>query len=108
MKNIVAEVLGIDKNKPSHEQLISEPKGTLLNPFTNLSLEHVVEYRYPSAEETDNNERKAQLSAHEGDVVTLHYQHTFNRTSGKSEYGRGIHTATTEQRPDIVLNVSSM
>lgn len=105
MKNLVAEVLGIDKNKPSHEQLISEPKGTLLNPFTNSSLEHVVEYHYPSAEETDNEERKAQLAAHEGDVVTLHYQHTFNRKGGKDEYGMSINTATTEQRPDIVLNI---
>lgn len=105
MKNLVAEVLGIDKNKPSHEQLISEPKGTLLNPFTDSSLEHVVEYRYPFAEETDNDERKAQLAAHEGDVVTLHYQHTFNRKGGKDEYGMSINTATTEQRPDIVLHI---
>ena len=105
MKKLVADVLGINKDKPSHEQLITEPKGTLLNPFTNSSLEHVVEYRYPSAEETDTEERKAQLTAHEGDVVSLHYQHTFNRTSGKDEYGMGINNATTEQRPDIVLNI---
>ena len=105
MKKLVAEILGIDKDKPSHEQLITEPKGTLLNPFTNSSLEHVVEYRYPKAEESDSDERKTQLATHEGDVVTLHYQHTFNRTSGKDEYGMGINTATTEQRPDIVLNI---
>lgn len=105
MKKLVAEVMGIDKDKPSHEQLITEPKGTLLNPFTNSSLEHVVEYRYPLAQESDSPERKAQLAAHESDVVTLHYQHTFNRTSGKDEYGMGINTATTEQRPDIVLNI---
>lgn len=105
MKKLVAEILGIDKDKPSHDQLITEPKGTLLNPFTNSSLEHVVEYRYPKAEESDSDERKTQLATHEGDVVTLHYQHTFNRTSGKDEYGMGINTATTEQRPDIVLNI---
>ncbi len=105
MKKLVIEVLGIDKDKPSHEQLVTEPKGTLLNPFTNSSLEHVVEYHYPKLEETDSDERKAQLAAHEGDVVTLHYQHTFNRTSGKGEYGMGVNTATTEQRPDIVLNI---
>lgn len=105
MKRLVADVLGIDKDKPSHEQLITEPKGTLLNPFTNSSLEHIVEYRYPQAEETDSDERKTQLTAHKGDIVTLHYQHTFNRTSGKDEYGMGINTATTEQRPDIVLNI---
>lgn len=105
MKKLVAEVLGIDKCKPSHEQLITEPKGTLLNPFEKSSSEHVVEYHYPKAEETDTDERKAELSAHEGDVVTLHYQHTFSRSSGKDGYGMGINTATTEQRPDIVLNI---
>lgn len=105
MKKLVAAAMGIDYNKPSHEQLITEPKGTLLNPFTNSSLEHIVVYRYPKAEDDDTEERKAQLAAHEGDVVTLHYQHTFNRSSGKDEYGMGINTATTEQRPDIVLNI---
>ena len=105
MKKLVADAMGINHNKPSHEQLITEPKGTLLNPFTNSSLEHIVEYRYPEAEDDDTEERKAQLAAHEGDRVTLHYQHTFNRTSGKDEYGMGINTATTEQRPDIVLNI---
>lgn len=105
MKRLVADAMGIDHNKPSHEQLITEPKGSLLNPFTDSSLEHIVEYHYPKAEENDTDERKAQLAAHEGDVVTLHYQHTFNRTSGKDEYGMGINTATTEQRPDIVLNI---
>jgi len=70
MKKLVAEVLGIDKGKPSHEQLITEPKGTLLNPFEKSSSEHVVEYHYPKAEETDTDERKAELTAHEGDVVT--------------------------------------
>ena len=105
MKKLVAEVLGIDKGKPSHEQLITEPKGTLLNPFEKSSSEHVVEYHYPKPEETDTDERKAELTAHEGDVVTLHYQHTFSRSSGKDGYGMVINTATTEQRPDIVLNI---
>jgi len=105
MKKLVASVMGIDRDKPAHEQLITEPKGTLLNPFTNSSLEHIVEYHYPKAEESDTEERKVQLAAHEGDIVTLHYQHTFNRTSGKDEYSPGINTATTEQRPDIVLNI---
>ena len=105
MKKLVAAAMGIDYNNPAHEQLISEPQGTLLNPFTNSSLEHVVEYHYPKAVDTDSEERKAILAAHEDDIVTLHYQHTFNRTSGKGEYGMGINTATTEQRPDIVLNI---
>ena len=105
MKKLVAAAMGIDYSNPAHERLVTEPKGTLLNPFTNSSLEHVVEYRYPKAEDTDSAERKAMLAAHEGDVVMLHYQHTFNRTSENDEYGMGVNTATTEQRPDIVLNI---
>lgn len=105
MKKLVAAAMGIDYNNPAHERLVTEPKGTLLNPFTNSSLEHVVEYHYPKAEDADSDERKAMLAAHEGDIVTLHYQHTFNRTSEKGEYGMGVNTATTEQRPDIVLNI---
>ena len=105
MKKLVAKVMGIDENRPDYELLVTEPKGTLLNPFTDSSLEHIVEYRYRKIEETDSEEIKEQLKAHEGDVVTLHYQHTFNRTSGNKEGGMGINTATTEQRPDIVLNI---
>ena len=105
MKRLVAEVIGINPNMPDYEQLITEPKGTLLNPFTNSSLEHIVEYRYPKATENDSIERRRLLDMHDGDIVTLHYQHTFNRTSGNHDDGMGINTATTEQRPDIVLNI---
>ena len=105
MKRLVAEVIGINPNMPDHEELITEPKGTLLNPFTNSSLEHIVEYRYPKATENDSIERRRLLDMHDGDIVTLHYQHTFNRTSGNHDDGMGINTATTEQRPDIVLNI---
>ena len=106
MKKLVAEVMGIDRNKPDYEYLVTEPKGTLLNPFTDSTLEHVVMFRYPTPKDEDDDIRRDQLIAHAGDVVTLHYQHTFNRTSGNGAYGMGIHTATTEQRPDIVLNIS--
>lgn len=105
MKKMVAEVMGISREQPDFESLVTEPKGTLLNPFTDSTLEHVVEYKYPTATEDDDDERKALLKAHEGDIVTLHYQHTFNRKSGNDKYGMGINTATTEQRPDIVLNI---
>lgn len=105
VKKLVAEVMGIDPNNPAHESLVTEPKGTLLNPFTDSSLEHIVEYHYPSATDVDSEERKQMLEAHEGEVVTLHYQHTFNRRSGNGKYGMDINTATTEQRPDIVLNI---
>ena len=55
---------------------VTEPKGTLLNPFTDSTLEHIVEYHYPAYKDEDSDERKSMLKAHEGDVVTLHYQHT--------------------------------
>ena len=106
MKKLVAEVMGIDRKQPDYESLVTEPRGTLLNPFTDSSLEHVVMFRYPTPKDEDDDKRKAQLEAHAGDIVTLHYQHTFNRTSDNGVYGMGIHTATTEQRPDIVLNIS--
>ena len=106
MKKLVAEVMGIDRNKPDYESLVTEPKGTLLNPFTDSTLEHVVMFRYPAPKEDDKEDTRTLLAAHTSDIVTLHYQHTFNRTSGNGTYGMGIHTATTEQRPDIVLNIS--
>ncbi len=106
MKMLVADVMGINRNAPDYELLVTEPKGTLLNPFTDSTLEHVVKFRYPEINDEDDEVRKAQLKAHAGDIVTLHYQHTFNRSSANDEYSMGIHTATTEQRPDIVLNIS--
>ncbi|MBP5540091.1 MAG: DUF2357 domain-containing protein [Bacteroidales bacterium] len=105
MKKLVADVLGISREDALYEQLVTEPKGTLLNPFSNSSLEHIVEYRYPSAGDNLTDKQKARLLAHKDDVVTLHYQHTFNRRSGRSGYDMGMNTATTEQRPDIVLNI---
>lgn len=87
MKKMVAEVIGIDRAMPDYELLVTEPKGTLLNPFTDSTLEHIVEYHYPAYKDEDSDERKSMLKAHEGDVVTLHYQHTFNRRSGNDEYG---------------------
>lgn len=105
MKHLVAEVLGIDVKKPEHESLVTEPKGSLLNPFTNSTLDHVVVFKYPPVSDSDSEERKIVLSKHAGDKITLHYQHTFNRNSGGDQYEPGINTATTEQRPDIILNI---
>ena len=79
MREMVADVLGIDISKPS--ELYNENQSTMLNPFTDSNVEHMVHFY------------------HGTDVVELCYQHTYNRRSGE------IHTATTEQRPDIVLNI---
>lgn len=42
------------------------------------------------------------FKAHNGDLVKLEYQHTYNRRS-KDE----MKTTTTEQRPDIVVSIKS-
>lgn len=111
MKHLVREVMCLPNNtSPDYERFVTEPKGSMLNPFTNSSLEHIVEYRYPDIESADFSnmsdeeiERKKQyLIAHQGDIVTLHYQHTFSRVC---QDNFNVHTVTTEQRPDIVLNI---
>ena len=51
----------------------------------------------------DRNSREAVLEAAnycaDGSMSRLHYQHTYSRKTGE------VHTATTENRPDIVLTV---
>ncbi len=103
MKRMVKQLLRIDSDTPHYESLVSEPKGTLLNPFSNSRMEHTVTFNYPTPSVEDHSTWAEQMRAHAGDVVTLHYQHTFNRRNSDSF---GVHTATTEQRPDIVLNIS--
>lgn len=102
MKRMVKRLLHIDDEHPYYEKLVSEPKGSLLNPFTNSTMEHIVKFEYPEPEENDDSEWAKQMRAHKGDVISLHYQHTFNRRNNDDF---GVHTATTEQRPDVVLNI---
>ena len=80
MKRLVREVMGCK------DEDVDEDKETMLNPFTSSKVEHIVKFWYPDTNKT-------------GDYVTLHYQHTYNRHKDE------MHTATTEQRPDIVLNI---
>ncbi len=103
MKRMVKQLLRIENGTPQYERLVSEPTGSLLNPFSNSRMEHTVTFNYPMPDENDTSEWAAQMRAHAGDVVTLHYQHTFNRRNSDPF---GVHTATTEQRPDIVLNIA--
>ena len=81
MRSMVADILGIDM--ATDVELFKEDKNSMLNPFTDSSLEHSVHYINPA----------------NGDVIDLIYQHTYNRNSGE------VHTATTDNRPDIVLNI---
>lgn len=103
MKRMVKQLLHIEKEYPGYEKLVSEPVGSLLNPFSNSKMEHVVTFNYPTPNENDTSEWAEQMRMHAGDVITLHYQHTFNRRNADTF---GVHTATTEQRPDIVLNIT--
>ena len=103
MKRMVKQLLHIEKENPAYEKLVSEPAGSLLNPFSNSRMEHVVTFNYPTPDENDHSEWAEQMRRHAGDVITLHYQHTFNRRNADTF---GVHTATTEQRPDIVLNIN--
>lgn len=103
MKRMVKQLLHIEKENPAYEKLVSEPAGSLLNPFSNSKMEHVVTFNYPTPDIDDTSDWAEQMRVHTGDVITLHYQHTFNRRNA-DEFG--VHTATTEQRPDIVLNIT--
>ncbi len=102
MKHIVRDILGISPDAPNYDKLIVEPKDSLLNPFTDSRLEHIVTFHYPTPDDGDQSPLAQKLRAHAGDVITLHYQHTFIRTQKDN---MDIRTATTEQRPDIVLNI---
>ena len=79
MRQMVAKILGLHFGNIEE---ISEKPMPMIEPFTENKQEHTVFYY----REND-------------DVVRLHYQHTYNRSSGD------VHTATTDTRPDIVLTI---
>lgn len=86
IKDLVCEILDIDKdNIDLYNTLVDERKSSMFDPFAEGELEHQIIFTNPE---------KIGL-----DEVELLYQHTYNRKSGE------IHTATTENRPDIVLNI---
>jgi hypothetical protein len=75
MKEMIGSFEGID--------LLVENKESMLKPFSEDQVQHCVTY----------------LNSENGDKIELRYQHTYKRN------GDETHTATTEQRPDIVLNI---
>lgn len=78
MRQMVAKILELHFDNIEE---ISEKPMPMIEPFTENKQEHTVFY-------------------HKGnDLVRLHYQHTYNRSSGD------VHTATTDNRPDIVLTI---
>lgn len=79
MRRMVADIL--DLHFENHEE-ISEKPMPMVKPFEDNNQEHTVYY-----------------NCKDGSKVRLHYQHTYSRRTGE------VHTATTENRPDIVLSI---
>jgi hypothetical protein len=79
LRQMVANILDLDLDNPKQ---VEETQNPMLEPFKDNKTEHTVFYY-------DNN----------NNVIRLHYQHIYNRNSGD------VHTATTENRPDIVLTI---
>lgn len=79
MRQMAADILGLHFGNLSE---ITEEPMPMVKPFEDNNQEHTVEY-----------------FCADGSKVRLHYQHTYSRRTGE------VHTATTENRPDIVLTV---
>lgn len=86
VKQLICEILNIDrKNHEEYCKYVKENKSSMFDPFAEGELEHQIILTRPDIIGLDE--------------VELLYQHTYNRTSGE------VHTATTINRPDIVLNI---
>lgn len=79
MRQMVADILGLHFDNPEE---ITENPMPMIKPFEDNNQEHTVFY-----------------NCADGSKVRLHYQHTYSRKTGE------VHTATTENRPDIVLTI---
>lgn len=79
MRQMVAHILGLSFDNPEE---ISENPMPMVKPFEDNNQEHTVFY-----------------NSTDGLKVRLHYHHTYSRKTGE------VHTATTENRPDIVLTI---
>lgn len=79
MRQMVADILGLHFDNPEE---ITENPMPMIKPFEDNNQEHIVFY-----------------NCADGSKVRLHYQHTYSRKTGE------VHTATTENRPDIVLTI---
>lgn len=79
MRQMVADILGLHFDNP--EEITEDPM-PMVKPFEDNNQEHTVFY-----------------NCADGSKARLHYQHTYSRRTGE------IHTATTENRPDIVLTI---
>lgn len=107
VKQMILRILQLDPQS----SLITEPHGSLVHYQRSLSGNKSADYRvviqYPTIDDTlvANEEDAAfaeQLDKHQGDVISIHYQHTFSRVR---EDDFDVRTMTTEQRPDIIVNI---
>lgn len=107
VKQMILRILRLDPQSP----LITEPHGSLVHYQRNLSGNKSADYRvviqYPTIDQTKVTKEEdavfaEQLVKHQGDVISIHYQHTFSRVR---EDDFDIRTMTTEQRPDIIVNI---
>ena len=87
MKRLVCRILNIDPSNPSDLPYIHEDKTTMLNPFAGSDMEDKV----------------LLINKENGDEVELGYQYSYSRK--RNGLRDGVHSVTSEQKPDIVLNV---
>lgn len=107
VKQMILRILQLDPQSP----LITEPHGSLVHYQRSLSGNKSADYRvviqYPTIDQTKVTKEEdavfaEQLVKHQGDVISIHYQHTFSRVR---EDDFDVRTMTTEQRPDIIVNI---
>lgn len=79
MRQMVADILNLHFDNPDE---ITENPLPMVKPFEDNNQEHTVFY-----------------NCSDGSQARLHYQHIYSRRTGE------VHTATTENRPDIVLTI---
>lgn len=79
MRQMVADILGLHFD--NSDEIIENPM-PMVKPFEDNNQEHTIFY-----------------NCADGSKARLHYQHTYSRRTAE------VHTATTENRPDIVLTI---
>lgn len=85
MKRLIAKTLNLSLDPESEDHVhVRENKSEMIDTIVRSDMTHSITF--------DNVKN--------GDVVTLEYQHTYNRSSGEMK------TTTTEQRPDIVVTIT--
>lgn len=85
MKRIVCKILNLDPHNPDDLPYIHDDPTTMFDPFSDSEMEDKAVY--------ENREN--------GDLIELGYQFKYSRENERE----GIHSYTSEQKPDIVLNV---